>query len=85
MTPDEKSEMEKLVKDAASKLAEHVDTVRIFVTRRSEDGDGLTSSYTFGIGNIFAQRGQIDYWLEDVRELDRCESRDRYRKDNGDE
>lgn len=84
MNTEEKRAMEKMVQDAAAKLAEHVDSVRIFVTRQNDEGEKLTASYTYGIGNIFAQRGQVDYWLEDCREQDRCEQRDRHNQENGD-
>lgn len=52
----------KRVKDAAILLAEHVDTVQIFVTFHAEDGE-TTSSYEYGQGNFYARQGQIDEWL----------------------
>lgn len=50
--------MDEILTKHASALAEHFDTVRIFVTKH----DGNTEStleLTTGVGNIYAQRGQV--------------------------
>ena len=51
-----------LVEDCKSKLLEHFDTVRIFVTRHSGERDN-TATYDSGGGNIYAQLGQIHEWM----------------------
>lgn len=53
---------QKMVDDIRTKLLEHYDSVRIFVTRH--DGDSSdTASYETGGGNFYAQLGQVQEWL----------------------
>lgn len=49
------------VQDALTLLAEHFDTVRIFVTKHGDDD--RTAQYVVGRGNFYAQLGQIMEWL----------------------
>jgi hypothetical protein len=70
MTEGDKKNLDNLVKDHASKLAEHFDSVRIFVTRHN-GGDEESAGYTFGIGNYYAQRGQIGEWVTQQEEIER--------------
>lgn len=55
-------EEQKLVDDAVTKLSEHFDSVRIFVTRHSGAAEN-TASYENGSGNFYAQLGQVREWL----------------------
>lgn len=59
----EKDDLEKLVDECVSRLAEHCDSVRIFATRPSDDGSGSTGYITRGSGNYFAQAGVIREWI----------------------
>ena len=42
-------------------LAEHTDTVQIFVTTQQE---GKTSAFCYGVGNHFARKAQVEDWLD---------------------
>lgn len=65
-----------LVRDACTRLAEHVDTVQIMVTFHAEDGEH-TDSYDEGVGNFYARQAKVDEWLRFQREYQRCEARRR--------
>lgn len=68
MTP---SDVE-IVRQAASRLMEHFDSVRIFVTKH--DGETDSSQETsVGGGNFYAQYGQVRSWLDQMDQLDRNE------------
>jgi len=82
MTQSEREELERLVDEACSRLREHVDSVRIFVTRDSDDGQE-TAGLSRGRGNFYAQRGLVEEWLEGQREGER--ERIRRRVDEDDE
>lgn len=62
MSEDEKAAMKKRVSDAATALAEHFDSVQVFVTVHS-GGSENTMSYECGVGNFYARLGQINEWL----------------------
>lgn len=47
----------------ANQLHEHCDSVRIFVTYPSNDGEPNTHAYTTGKGNFYAQLGQVIEWV----------------------
>jgi hypothetical protein len=70
----EKERVVQLVKEATTRLSEHVDSVRILVTLHAEDGES-TFSFDFGAGNFYAQRGQIAEWLVIQKEREREEVR----------
>lgn len=58
----ENKQIEEIVERHAAQLGEHFDSVRIFVTRhRGEDAN--TVSYEYGLGNFYAQLGQVSEWL----------------------
>lgn len=63
MDPQKKRILE-LVEKHADALAEHVDSVRIFVTARNEEDNDAWIAYSEGRGNIYAQQGQISEWLQ---------------------
>jgi len=71
MTPEE---MDHILRRKAAQLMEHFDTVRIFVTKH----DGLTQetiAMDRGGGSFYAQRGQIQEWMNQDEEDDRAEAR----------
>lgn len=49
-----------MVKKAAEHLAEHFDSVQVFVTRQEE---GSTFHVAMGAGNYFARVGQVREWI----------------------
>lgn len=60
--PDEEAErIERLIQRHAAAIAEHVDTVRIFITKNR--GNGSYGGYSHGEGNYFAQRDSVRDWL----------------------
>ena len=54
-------ELQRKISLFAQELLEHVDSVRIFVSY--PDPNKITGSFTTGIGNYYAQYGQIREWL----------------------
>lgn len=60
MTPPE---IKRIVSECVTRLSEHCDSVRIFVTSPSNDGSGCTDDLSDGAGNFLAQRGQIRDWM----------------------
>lgn len=54
-------DFQQLLRRYANVLGEQFESVRIFATRRSEDGETVT--FTFGSGNLMAQEGQVAEWL----------------------
>lgn len=76
MTPEE-IDMERL-KTTVENLAEHFDTVHIFVTRVSDEevDEGGTVNACFGTGNWFARSGQIKEWVLKQDERARKEVRE---------
>jgi len=60
-----------MVKEAASRLGEHVDSVQIMVTKYSPSGEGNTLTFEHGIGNFCARFGQAVEWVEVQREFQR--------------
>jgi len=65
----------KRVDEFVAKLAEYFDTVQIFVTRVTDDGQGSTLSIERGTGNWWARQGQALHWAEKNRERSRQEVR----------
>ncbi len=65
---DEESDLAKL-KAHTAMLMEHFDSVQIFCTRCNGDG---TVSATFGGGNWYARKGQVDEWIlkQDAQSVD---------------
>ena len=52
-----------VVRDAALRLAEHYDTVQIFVSSYEPGEDGSAESYSYGVGNWFTRYGVVRNWL----------------------
>lgn len=77
MTTPEDADMDR-IKAAREALSEHFDTVQIFVTRqtdKSEEDEGTVNA-TWGYGNWFARKGQIDTWSLKQDERSRKEVRE---------
>lgn len=68
-------EVEELVIRSVNQLGEHCQSVRIFVTYQTEDGNANTVGFEYGSGNIYAQHGQIQQWLDMQREFSRIQAR----------
>lgn len=76
MTPQKKRILE-MVEKHASALAEHVDSVRIFVTARSDSDSDNWIAYSEGRGNLYAQMGQVEEWIQRQRERVRIDENSR--------
>lgn len=74
MTEAEQSRLEQLAHEAADRLREHFDSVRIFATAESDDGTCNTISFTTGRGNIHAQFGQAQLWVERMLAFERADA-----------
>lgn len=72
---DSRSEAERLVQQAVMSLGEHCVSVRIFVTYQTDDGESNTIGFEHGCGNLYAQHGQIQQWLDMQREFSRIQAR----------
>lgn len=68
---DEARELELLEKHV-NQLAEHFDTVQIFVTRTDAQEDGTVNANK-GAGNWFARYGQVQNWILKADERTRQE------------
>lgn len=73
-----REELEKRVQSFVDQLGEHVDSVRVFVTFPTLDGKPHTAGLTVGIGNFYAQQGQIQEWMvtQDERVRDHVRGED---------
>lgn len=71
MTDEEKVALQKLIETHCAQIAEHVDSVRVFVTRHSDEGERSTMFMSTGSGNYYASRGYIESWLNIQREIDK--------------
>lgn len=61
-----------MVEEAAIKLSEHCDSVRVFVTKHACDGTSDTTiAFDAGRGNLHAQLGQIYEWIDIQRQYQR--------------
>ncbi len=77
MSEDQKSEEEMdLLKQHANQLAEHFDTVQIFVTRHAAGELDGTVNANWGAGNWCARYGQIRNWMIKQDERTRMEVQD---------
>lgn len=67
MTEDSRKEKEdrdlRIVKQAASLLKEHFDSVQIFATRY--EGEQATTRVSYGLGDFFARYGVAELWVRD--------------------
>lgn len=62
------------IKEHVTQLAEHFDTVHIFVTRH-EEGDIGTTNASWCHGSYFTRRGQIEDWVIKQDERTRLEAK----------
>ncbi len=83
MTPEEINHIKKEVDDAASKLAEHVDSVIIFVTKQGDGSSSNTFSCFTGRGNFYAQIGQVREWVIRQNEYVKLEARNQDDEEEG--
>ena len=67
-----------------SRAKDEIDSVRIFVTWPSDDGNQTTRSYESGTGNFYAQLGQVAEWLSMQEEFQRDHARKLSNKDDDD-
>ena len=51
------------IKQLMKDMDDHVDCIRVFVSKPSDTKPGTTSCYTMGQGNFYAQYGQIKEWM----------------------
>ncbi len=58
---------EEIVNLARTKLEEHFETVRIFVSYRLEDGTNNYAYYNTGSGSFESQMSQVDSWVKEKR------------------
>ena len=58
----------KEIETFVNRMSEHVDSIRIFVTKC--DGKN-TKTFTTGGGNFYAQKGQVEEWIEVQRQCER--------------
>jgi hypothetical protein len=78
---DKNKDMELLI-NHCSHLAEHFETVQIFVTRTHEDGGTINAQY--GEGNWFSRFGQIKMWLKRESYRIKMELKKEYEEENYD-
>jgi hypothetical protein len=68
--------VQKAMQKAIDILAEHVDTVQLFVTLHNNEGN-YTDAWDDGIGNVLARTMQVQKWLDgEMVEDDYCEEDD---------
>lgn len=56
-------ELQKLLKDTASSLGEHFETVTIIVTHNNPDDEKMTAMMCAGCRNFYAQYGAVKEWI----------------------
>jgi hypothetical protein len=69
MTTEEIEKQTKIVVEKVENFCKdiypHVDSVRVFITKHENNELG-TTRYDYGLGNWYAQYGQIKEWSENV-------------------
>lgn len=70
-----------MIDEAALKLGEHCDSVRVLCTFPTEGG--VTRSYTVGNGNIHAQIGLVKDWVIRQDEYTRTNARNEQNNEDG--
>jgi len=63
----ETDNIRRIVDEHCAAIAEHVDSVQIFVTFH-RGGEQRSGSYESGRGNFYARQGQVDEWLRFQRQ-----------------
>jgi hypothetical protein len=77
----DESTIKQMVDESAAKLAEHFDSVQVFVTIH-DGGKERTHSYETGRGNFYSRYGQVSEWVSMQDQLQRNEA---VRRDNDDD
>lgn len=78
---NEVQQISALVEDFASRLAEHGDSVRIFITKQSDEGASGTLAYTTGRGNLYAQIAQTREWIMRQDQLNKLNTALQFKND----
>lgn len=64
-----------LVRKSIDSIAEHFDSVQIFVTRHEQGELDGTVNIQLGTGNWFTRYGQVEAWVVKTRESFRVDER----------
>lgn len=81
--PLKKHEQIKVIQQHLEALAEHFDTIQIFVTQHAtDDGEQSTISLHLGSGNWYARYGQIAEWLIKEKIMMKVEVKDQLKEDD---
>ena len=70
----------KILENHVAQLAEHFDTVQIFVTRYIGESKETVNAH-YGTGNYFARVGQVGTWVS-IQECSNMEHEDEFRENN---
>lgn len=69
------------LKRTADRLGEHFDSVAIFATKMTEDGEANVVSFTTNAGNFYATQGLVAEWIEAQKERIRIKVRNEEKED----
>lgn len=83
MSDQQKDEDIARVRKVVDDLAEHFDSVQIFVSRNTGEPNGNTRTYQYGTGNWYARYGQVKIWTERSEEFERAHERKQIKDDDG--
>lgn len=83
--PQNNDEAQALVDRITAELGEHFESVRIFASYKSEQGTGNTIGFNSGVGNLYAQLGQVREWLLKQDEFVRADARENWKADQEEE
>lgn len=75
MASDELEQLHAELKRTADRLGEHFDSVAIFTTKMSEDGEANVIFLSAHAGNFYATKGLVEEWIEAQRERIRAKVR----------
>lgn len=70
-----------MIQKSAAQLAEHYDSVQIFVTRQEFGEKNGTIQAAYGVGNFYSRYGQVKEWIAIQDEGARERVRQEYEKD----
>ena len=65
-------QVEEALQRAVDILAEHVDTVQLFVTLHNSEGN-YTDAWDHGVGNVLARTLQVQRWLDGEEVTSECD------------
>lgn len=61
------------IKDLCKEVYPYIDSIRVFITKHENNELG-TTRYDYGLGNWYAQYGQVKEWCETATENTSSES-----------